>query len=335
MAVSKLPSGKWLCQCFPYGRDGKRIRKQFATKGEALSYERRLMNSAAGATLNDNAVTLSAFVDKWYEMHGKTLSSGEERKAKLLAICERLGDPLASHFDKNTFAVYRERRLNGEWNQTSKKKLSEATVNREQSYLHAVFSEMKRLGEWEGDNPLAGIRQFKEGDQELAFLYEDEIDRLLAACDASANPDLGIVVRICLATGARWSEAQDLRQSQILPGRLTFTQTKSKKNRTVPISAQLQGLLPKKRGALFSPAYEAFKAALKRASIELPKGQRTHVLRHTFASHFMMRGGNILVLQQILGHSTIMMTMRYAHFAPSHLEAAVALNPFDNRESGG
>ncbi|KOQ95153.1 tyrosine-type recombinase/integrase [Pluralibacter gergoviae] len=335
MAVSKLPSGKWLCQCFPYGRDGKRIRKQFATKGEALSYERRLMNSAAGATLNDNAVTLSAFVDKWYEMHGKTLSSGEERKAKLLAICERLGDPLASHFDKNTFAVYRERRLNGEWNQKGKKKLSEATVNREQSYLHAVFSEMKRLGEWEGDNPLAGIRQFKEGDQELAFLYEDEIDRLLAACDASANPDLGIVVRICLATGARWSEAQDLRQSQILPGRLTFTQTKSKKNRTVPISAQLQGLLPKKRGALFSPAYEAFKAALKRASIELPKGQRTHVLRHTFASHFMMRGGNILVLQQILGHSTIMMTMRYAHFAPSHLEAAVALNPFDNRESGG
>ncbi|SCC61562.1 Phage integrase family protein [Kosakonia oryziphila] len=190
---------------------------------------------------------------------------------------------------------------------------------------------MKRLGEWEGDNPLSGIRQFKEGDQELAFLYEEEIDRLLVACDQAANKDLGIIVRICLATGARWSEAQDLKQSQILPGRLTFTQTKSKKNRTVPISQQLQAMLPKKRGSLFTPAYEAFKSALARAEIELPKGQRTHVLRHTFASHFMMRGGNILVLQQILGHSTIMMTMRYAHFAPNHLDAAVALNPFDNR----
>lgn len=82
-------------------------------------------------------------------------------------------------------------------------------------------------------------------------------------------------MRICLATGARWSEAQDLKQSQILPGRLTFTQTKSKKNRTVPISPQLQEMLPKKRGSLFSPAYEAFKSALKRAGIELPKGQRT------------------------------------------------------------
>ncbi|MBJ8746076.1 tyrosine-type recombinase/integrase [Citrobacter farmeri] len=331
MTVRKLPSGKWLLQCFPYGRGGKRIRKQFATKGEALSHERRLMNNASSQPVNDNAVTLSTFVERWYEMHGKTLTSGEERKVKLLAICERLGDPLAAHFDKNTFAVYRERRLSGEWNQKGKKKLSEATVNREQSYLHAVFSEMKRLGEWEGDNPLSGIRQFKEGDQELAFLYEEEIDRLIAACDQSANKDLGIIVRICLATGARWSEAQDLKQSQILPGRLTYTQTKSKKNRTVPISQQLQAMLPKKRGSLFTPAYEAFKSALSRAGIDLPKGQRTHVLRHTFASHFMMRGGNILVLQQILGHSTIMMTMRYAHFAPNHLDAAVALNPFDNR----
>ena len=335
MTVRKLTSGKWLCECYPYGAMGKRIRKQFATKGEALSHERRLMNNASSQAINDNAVTLSAFVARWYEMHGKTLTSGEERKVKLLAICERLGDPLAAHFDKNTFAVYREKRLSGEWNQKGKKKLSEATVNREQSYLHAVFSEMKRLGEWEGYNPLSGIRQFKEGDQELAFLYEEEIERLLAACDNSANKDLGIIVRICLATGARWSEAQDLKQSQILPGRLTYTQTKSKKNRTVPISDRLHKLLPKKRGALFSPAYEAFKAALTRAGIELPKGQRTHVLRHTFASHFMMRGGNILVLQQILGHSTILMTMRYAHFAPDHLDAAIALNPFDSLKVGG
>lgn len=330
MTVRKLPSGKWLCECYPHGASGKRIRKQFATKGEALSHERRLMNNSAGQILNENTVTLSALIERWYEMHGKTLTSGDERRVKLLAICQRLGDPPATHLDKNTFALYRERRLAGEWNPKGKKKLSEATVNREQSYLHAVFSEMKRLGEWEGENPLNGIRHFREGDQELAFLYEEEIHRLLEACDESANKDLGIIVRICLATGARWSEAQDLKQSQILPGRLTYTQTKSKKNRTVPISERLLKLLPKKRGQLFSPAYESFNAALKRAGIELPKGQRTHVLRHTFASHFMMRGGNILVLQQILGHSTIMMTMRYAHFAPDHLDAALALNPFDS-----
>ncbi|AHF77589.1 Integrase family protein [Sodalis praecaptivus] len=330
MAVRKLPTGKWLCESYPNGTHGKRIRKQFMTKGEALSYERRLINYATGKDNTGNAPTLSYLISRWYEMHGKTLSSGEERKAKLEAVCMRLNDPLACYFDKSMFASYRERRLSGEWNPKGKKRLSEATVNREQSYLHAVFSELKRLGEWQGDNPLDGIRQFREGEQELSFLYDAEIRRLLDACDQSSNEHLGIIVRVCLATGARWSEAQNLRQSQILPGRITFTHTKSKKNRTVPISSQLQNLLPSNRGSLFKPAYEAFKASLKRASIELPCGQRTHVLRHTFASHFMMRGGNILVLQQILGHSTILMTMRYAHFAPDHLDAAMKLNPFDN-----
>lgn len=332
MTVRKLPSGKWLCECYPYGASGRRERKQFATKGEALSYERRLVGRANDVGLTTSTQTLSELVSRWYEMHGKSLTSGAERKAKLDAICARLNDPLVDTFDKNMFAVYRERRLRGEWNPKGKKQLKEATVNREYSYLHAVFSELKRMGEWVRENPLDGIRQFREGDQELAFLYEDEIKRLLASCDESANPDLGKVVRICLATGARWSEAQDLRQSQVMPGRVTFTQTKSKKNRTIPISKKLQALLPQKRGSLFSPCYEAFASALKRAGIELPAGQRTHVLRHTFASHFMMRGGNILVLQQILGHSSITMTMRYAHFAPEHLEAAVNLNPFDSMD---
>ena len=112
--------------------------------------------------------------------------------------------------------------------------------NREQSYLHAVFAELKRLGEWSGENPLTGIRKFREEEKELAFLYVDEIERLLIACDESRNKDLGVVVRIGLATGARWSEAEGLKQSQVLPGRITFVKTKGKKNRTVPISPQLQ-----------------------------------------------------------------------------------------------
>jgi site-specific recombinase XerD len=64
---------------------------------------------------------------------------------------------------------------------------------------------------------------------------------------------------------------------------------------------------------------------------DLPEGQATHVMRHTFASHFMMNGGNILTLQKILGHSSIVQTMTYAHFAPDYLNDAVRLNPLENR----
>lgn len=55
----------------------------------------------------------------------------------------------------------------------------------------------------------------------------------------------------------------------------------------------------------------------------------THILCHTFASHFMMGGGDILALQRILGHSSITMTMRYSHLSPEHLESALRYSPLN------
>lgn len=139
MTVCKLPTGKWLCECYHYGASGQSTRKTFATKGEALSFERRLMGRVREAGHVVSTQTLFALISRWYEMHGKSLVSDAERKSKLDVICERLNDPLVDTFDKNMFAVYRERRLRGEWNPKGKKQLKEAMVNREYSYLHAFF----------------------------------------------------------------------------------------------------------------------------------------------------------------------------------------------------
>lgn len=96
------------------------------------------------------------------------------------------------------------------------------------------------------------------------------------------------------------------------------------------VDNELYTEIPKKRGRLFTECYSAFRTAVRRAKTELPAGQLSHILRHTFAPHFIMNGGNILVLQKILGHSDIKMTMRYAYFLPDHLEDAVRLNPLRN-----
>jgi site-specific recombinase XerC len=48
-----------------------------------------------------------------------------------------------------------------------------------------------------------------------------------------------------------------------------------------------------------------------------------HALRHTFASHFIMSGGNILALQKILGHADISQTMVYAHLGDDYLAAEI------------
>ena len=45
--------------------------------------------------------------------------------------------------------------------------------------------------------------------------------------------------------------------------------------------------------------------------------------------HFVMNGGDILILKKILGHSSVVITMRYSHLADDHLEKARAPNPLN------
>jgi integrase len=141
------------------------------------------------------------------------------------------------------------------------------------------------------------------------------------------------ISKVCLATGARWGEAEQLRVTQVRSGLIQFVQTKSSKARAVPISAELESELKMhfeqfgEGERLFVSAYSAFREGITKAKLKMSTGQLTHILRHTFASHFMMNGGNILALQKLLGHHSLTMTMRYAHLSPDHLQEARALNP--------
>jgi integrase len=341
MSVRKLPDGgnkPWLAEVYPSGRDGPRKRKRFATKGEATAWEKwQLEETNSKPWLPEShknevdSRRLTDLVDVWYRMHGISLSSGDSIKALLVRVCTGLGNPVAADFTVRDFAAYRESRLSGQlvFSRYGKggKPAGPSSVNREHTLIVAMFNELIRLGEWRLANPLLGLRLFSIPEGERGFLTHDEISALISVCEASKNPDLATVVKLCLATGARWSEVELMTGASVSPGRITFLRTKGKRNRTVPITDELYDLLPQKSGRLFSDCYEYFRTAMSKSGIALPDGQSSHVLRHTFASHFMMSGGNILVLQRILGHTSITMTMRYAHFAPDHLDEAMRLNP--------
>lgn len=311
----------WTADFYENGRSGRRIRKYgFLTKAAAQRYESKYFANLqnTGRPLDDR---LSDLVKLWHELHGCSLKDEKYRLSRTLATVERLGNPLASSFDALAWARYRQSRL---------KDVSPHTINHEQRYLSAVFSELIRLGAWVGDNPLARVRQIKTDQTELTFLTLQQVEQLLEQCKRSTNNHTYPVALICLATGARWDEAESLQRGALFGGKAHFHRTKNRQSRSVPIPKEVEEIALKVgmpgNSRLFMPCRSAFRSAYLRCGFSTP-GQMTHILRHTFASHYMMGGGDILGLQRILGHSSITMTMRYAHLSPDHLESALRLSP--------
>jgi integrase len=327
MTIKQQLDKYWLVDMYPFGRDGQRIRKRFTTKAEAERFESYIKLKAKNEgwiTINNDDERLNDLIETWFNLHGQALSDGKKRQNKLFAMSKMMGNPAAKVFDKNHFSAYRKIRL---------EIVSIKTVNNEQTYVNALFNELIRLGEWDGVNPIAGMRALKYKTPEMGYLQPAQIQLLLVELNNSRNENVTIIAKICLSTGCRWGEAEALRSEHISNNKITFVNTKGNKPRTVPISPDLSAELPKTRGRLFGSSLKAFREAMERTGIVLPSGQMSHVLRHTFASHFMTNGGNILVLQRILGHASIVDTMKYSHFAPEHLEDAVRLNPLSHNET--
>ncbi|WP_353389577.1 phage integrase [Halopseudomonas sabulinigri] len=324
MTARKHSSG-WMAD-FYYAR--QRVRKYgFATKSAAVRYEQDYLaqRSATGRPLDDR---LSDLVRLWHRLHGCMLKDEKARLARTLAVVERLGDPVACDFNALAWSHYRSTRL---------QKVSPHTVNHEQRYLSAVFSELIRLGAWAGTNPLSAVRQIRTDQVELTFLSLPQLQHLLEECKASQNNHCYPVALICASTGCRWNEAESLTRSCVYAGKVHFHKTKNSRSRAVPISAEVEKLILQNAlpggGRLFVSCRASFRGAYERCGFDTP-GQLTHILRHTFASHFMMGGGDILTLQRILGHSDIKMTMRYSHLSPEHLISALSLSPLAQLKLG-
>ncbi|MCY1280893.1 Tyrosine recombinase XerC [compost metagenome] len=331
MSITKLPDGRWFADVEPI--KGKRFRKRFKTKGEAQRFEatirQKCIESPAWSPKPKDRRRFSELVQLWYDLHGHALRDAERRLSKLQQLAVRLRDPVALGFDASLYGQLRRKRL--------EEGISGKTLNNELGYVRAVFNELKDLGQIDYANPLAGVKLLKLQERELSWLTNEQITELLDAirngCD---NPHTELVTLLCLATGARWSEAEKLIPQRLQGNVVTYAGTKSGKVRSVPIPAELADRLRAhwRTHGLFTSSITSFRRALERTSIELPEGQASHALRHSFASHFMMNGGNILTLQKILGHSTLTMTMRYAHLSPDHLQDAVRFGPLSVAREG-
>lgn len=327
--IRKLPSGRWQVDLRTDGRGSKRIRKSFDSKAEAKRFESFVMaKRAEGREWNPSKAdnrTLKQLIKLWFNAKGVHLKDGERRKRCLDAMAEFMGNPIARTVTPASFLAYRAHKI--------QKGASKKTLNNHLGYLNAVYNQLNRLNEIDFDNPIRNVEMIRLDERELSWLTVEQIRHLLKTIEEfSQNPHVHLLTRICLATGARWGEAENLQLRHVQEGKLTFVNTKSGKSRSVPVSKELFEELRDhlEQYGSFSFSLSAFRRALDKTSIELPAGQAAHVLRHTFASHFIMNGGDILTLRKILGHSSIAMTLRYSHLAQNHLVDSVKFGPMRN-----
>lgn len=209
---------------------------------------------------------------------------------------------------------------------------SDGTVNRYMALLRHMLS---RAVVWDmlAANPFGKGDSLQDREESRdRFLSEKEIELFLQHCKVQHIEDFFI---IAVNTGMDKGEILRLKWEQVKHGKIFCQKVKTRPKRYIPISPDLAEHFEKIRSRKVVSEYvvvdgkgrrvndikRGFKTVCRRAGIH---DFRIKDLRHTFASHFIMRSRDIKALQEILGHTTLRMTSRYAHLLDSHKEDQMA-----------
>ena len=238
----------------------------------------------------------------------------------------------------------------GRWyeNLTGVRDLSPGTAVRHFNVMHHMMEKAATIWSKETGidrNPSDLVEVRRPDDARDRYLSEDELGRLKRALDGKkyrkGTNDLNqtvhrlrLIVLMAVATGMRASEIFGLRWSDVFYGEGLLAvrgKLKGGKMRYVPMAPEIANelrrfpvvmgedrIFPPKPGATSGRqrVEGSFEDLLERAGI---RDFRFHDLRHTFASWYMMNGGDLYELAKILGHSNIKMTERYAKLGRQHI----------------
>jgi len=201
--------------------------------------------------------------------------------------------------------------------------------------------------EWNKLDRAPKVRAFKLGRntvEEDEYLTFEESERFLRTAAPEWKTLLVLAIRAGLRSGEllalKWQDVDMVVAQVVVPRTLWRDQEgppKGGRTRPVPLSDETVATLKAHRhlrgpyvfcddagGRLtHSIIKDVVPGTCRRAG--LAKRITTHGLRHTFASHLSMRGVSLKTIQELLGHESIEMTLRYAHLSPDVRRGAVQL----------
>jgi len=268
-------------------------------------------------------VTLAEMGDKFLEWSKTNKRSWQRDELCLRHLLEHFGDVPLKEVSPFSIEGYKRKRVED---------VSKRTVNIELACLRNLFNKALTWGD-AASNPVRGVRLFPEPPGRLRYLSEDEIERLLNACSDHFHP----LVLVALHTGMRRGEILNLRWQDINfdVGLVHVGDSKNRCSRDIPMSETVHEELRRLCEAattewVFTTVVgktrrlrdirSVWENTLKRADIT---DFRFHDLRHTAASYLVMNGVDLKTVQEILGHKTFAMTLRYAHLSPGHKTRAI------------
>jgi len=198
--------------------------------------------------------------------------------------------------------------------------LAPATVNARLHILRRVCNLAYKRWDWI-EKPIAQkVAMLPVSNERHYYLTRAQVEALV---QASGNVNAGKLIVFAAFTGLRLSEMfrfnkhPTLWQGSIrLPAR-----TKNGRPRSIPLHPKAMNIA-KQMPLLLGP--NRLKIHWKRArEICHLEHIHWHDLRHTFASWILQAGGSLAELKELMGHTTIQQTMRYAHLEVRHLRRAV------------
>ncbi len=209
-----------------------------------------------------------------------------------------------------------------------REKLNPASINRYVALLRRIGNLAEQWG-WT-DKPLGRrVKLLPERSERHVYLSAAEVERLAK----HADPLTADMIRFAVLTGLRRGELLPLQPDQVRDGLLLLgTATKSGRPRGIPLPPQAAAIARKRLP--WGVGKEVLRARFleARSAAKLPQ-VRWHDLRHTYASWLVQAGQPLTAVRDLLGHSTLSVTSRYAHLAPAHLVQAVASLPSLGRKS--
>ncbi|WP_263381254.1 tyrosine-type recombinase/integrase [Granulicella arctica] len=234
----------------------------------------------------------------------------------------------------------------------SRTDLKPATLNRYRSTMSMIFAEGIRNGHV-SVNPARLVRLRKEDNARIRFLsYEEEdlIRKIIVQRCLVHVPDF----TIALETGVRLSEQHSIEWTDVFLDRrqIQLDKTKNGSSRTIILTEEAVAALelcslrrssktPRvfltRHGEAMASPRSWFDLVMKEA-IAQDRGLSDvtwHIFRHTYISRLIMSGVDIRTVQELAGHKSISMTMRYAHLSPDHKLKAVDQLSAHRKAQGG